>query len=229
MIDHGNVSTISHLGKFLRVCTSRVNSSILVAHSRHYGRVLITMSKVYTDYMPQSVRNRKDFDVRAGDTVRVHVKIQEKGKTRIQTFEGLVLARKHGSENGGTITVRKVSNGVGVERIFPLYSPNIDSIEVVRRAKVRRSKLYFLRDVVSRKMRYKLRRITEMMSSSADLPEWDTSDEVIPEDADFEEEVNEEEKEDGEENTGGEAPSEEASDTDEESESESQEEEKKEE
>ena len=174
--------------------------------------------------MPQSVRNRKDFDVRAGDTVRVHVKIQEKGKTRIQTFEGLVLARKHGSENGGTITVRKVSNGVGVERIFPLYSPNIDSIEVVRRAKVRRSKLYFLRDVVSRKMRYKLRRITEMMSSSADLPEWDTSDEVIPEDADFEEEVSEEEKEDGEE-----APSEETPEADQESESELQEEEKKEE
>ena len=181
------------------------------------------MSKVYTDYMPQSVRNRKDFDVRAGDTVRVHVKIQEKGKTRIQTFEGLVLARKHGSENGGTITVRKVSNGVGVERIFPLYSPSIDSIEVVRRAKVRRSKLYFLRDVVSRKMRYKLRRITEMMSSSADLPEWDTSDEVIPEDADFEEEVVEEEKEnkEGEEIQGEETK-------DEESEAEAQEEEKEE-
>ncbi len=186
----------------------------LVAHSRYYARVRITMSKVYTDYMPQSVRNRKDFDVRAGDTVRVHVKIQEKGKTRIQTFEGLVLARKHGSENGGTITVRKVSNGVGVERIFPLYSPNIDSIEVVRRAKVRRSKLYFLRDVVSRKMRYKLRRITEMMSSSADLPEWDTSDEVIPEDAEFEEEVvGEEERESGGEENKEEEASEETTDT----------------
>ena len=187
------------------------------------------MSKVYTDYMPQSVRNRKDFDVRAGDTVRVHVKIQEKGKTRIQTFEGLVLARKHGSENGGTITVRKVSNGVGVERIFPLYSPSIDSIEVVRRAKVRRSKLYFLRDVVSRKMRYKLRRITEMMSSSADLPEWDTSDEVIPEDADFveEEKEDEEEKEAIEEEVAPEEATEIEADKD--AESESQGEEKKEE
>ncbi|MAQ76940.1 50S ribosomal protein L19, partial [Candidatus Campbellbacteria bacterium] len=76
------------------------------------------------NFLPESVRNRKDLDIRAGDTVRVNIKIQEKGKTRIQSFEGLVLARKHGAENGGTFTVRKVSNGVGVERIFPLYSPS---------------------------------------------------------------------------------------------------------
>jgi cobalamin biosynthesis protein CobT len=79
------------------------------------------------------------------------------------------LARKHGAENGGTITVRKVSNGVGVERIFPIYSPSIDSIEVVRRAKVRQSKLYFLRDVVSKTLRYKLRRITDLGTSTNDL------------------------------------------------------------
>jgi len=131
--------------------------------------------------------------VRAGDTVRVNVKIQEKGKTRIQTFEGLVLARKHGKENGATITVRKVSHGVGVERIFPIYSPNIESIEVVRRAKVRRSKLYFLRDMVSKMMRYKLRRISDMKYSSADLPDWDTEEDVIPEGAELmEEEVEKE-------------------------------------
>ncbi len=88
------------------------------------------MSKINTQYIPESVRNRKGFDVSAGDTVQVNLKIQEKGKTRIQTFEGLVLARKHGSENGGTITVRKVSNGVGVERIFPIHSLYIDKIEV---------------------------------------------------------------------------------------------------
>jgi len=144
------------------------------------------MAKINTQYIPESTRNRKDFDVKSGDTVKVHVKIQEKGKTRIQTFEGLVLARKHGSENGGTITVRKVSNGVGVERIFPIYSPAIDSIEITRRAKVRRSKLYFLRDAVAKTMRYKLRRISDMKYSSADLPAWETAEDVIPEDAEME-------------------------------------------
>ena len=144
------------------------------------------MSKINTQYIPESTRNRKDFDVTSGDTVKVNLKIQEKGKTRIQTFEGLVLARKHGSENGGTITVRKVSNGVGVERIFPIYSPAIDSIEITRRAKVRRSKLYFLRDAVAKTMRYKLRRISDVKSSSADLPEWETAEEVIPADAELE-------------------------------------------
>ncbi len=147
------------------------------------------MVKINTQYIPESTRNRKDFDVKAGDTVKVHLKIQEKGKTRIQTFEGLVLARKHGKENGGTITVRKVSNGVGVERIFPIYSPVIESIEITRRAKVRRSKLYFLRDVVAKAMRYKLRRISDMKYSSADLPVWETAEEVIPEDVEMEEEV----------------------------------------
>ena len=147
------------------------------------------MAKINTQYIPESTRNRKDFDVKAGDTIKVNLKIQEKGKTRIQTFEGLVLARKHGSENGGTITVRKVSNGVGVERIFPIYSPAIDSIEITRRAKVRRSKLYFLRDAVAKTMRYKLRRISDVKSSSADLPIWETAEEVIPEDAEMEAEV----------------------------------------
>ncbi len=147
------------------------------------------MAKINTQYIPESTRNRKDFDVKAGDTIKVNLKIQEKGKTRIQTFEGLVLARKHGRENGGTITVRKVSNGVGVERIFPLYSPVIESIEITRRAKVRRSKLYFLRDAVAKAMRYKLRRISDMKYSSADLPDWETSEEVIPENAEMEAEV----------------------------------------
>lgn len=139
------------------------------------------MAKVNIQYIPESTRNRKDFDVKAGDTVKVHSKIQEKGKTRIQTFEGLVLARKHGKENGGTITVRKVSNGVGVEKIFPIYSPAIDSIEITRRAKVRRSKLYFLRDAVAKTMRYKLRRISDTNLSTGDLPVWETEEEVLDE------------------------------------------------
>ena len=71
---------------------------------------------------PVDVEARKNLDLRSGDTVRVHQKIEEKGKYRIQVFEGLVLARKHGREAGGTFTVRRVSSGVGVEKIFPLYS-----------------------------------------------------------------------------------------------------------
>ena len=147
------------------------------------------MSNIKSQFLPESVRNRKDLDIRAGDTVRVSVKIQEKGKTRIQAFEGLVLARKHGAENGGTFTVRKVSKGIGVERIFPLYSPALDSIEVLRRAKVRRSKLYFLRDTVSKHMRYKLRRITDMGTGTADLPEWMNDDAPVEEEVEYEEEV----------------------------------------
>lgn len=106
---------------------------------------------------PVDIESRKKLDVKAGDTVRVYSKIQEKGKTRVQAFEGLVLARKHGTEPGATITVRKISEGVGVERIFPLYSPNIETIEVVKRAKVKRSKLYFLREKTAKEIRRKLK------------------------------------------------------------------------
>ncbi len=104
------------------------------------------------------MEERKTLDIRPGDTVRVHQKIEEKGKFRIQTFEGLVLARKHGTEAGGTFTVRRVASGVGVEKIFPLYSPMIDKVEVVKRARVRRAKLYFIREKVSREARRQLRR-----------------------------------------------------------------------
>jgi len=106
---------------------------------------------------PVDMKSRKELGVTSGDLVKVHVKIQEKGKTRIQLFEGLVLSVKHGAEAGATFTVRKIASGVGVERIFPLYSPIIDRIEIVRRAKVRRSKLYFLRDKTAKEIRRKLR------------------------------------------------------------------------
>lgn len=106
---------------------------------------------------PVNIEERRALDFRAGDTVKVWQKIVEKGKTRLQAFEGLVLARKHGKEAGATFTVRRVASGVGVEKIFPLYSPVIDRIEVLKRTAVRRAKLYHIRDKaakeVSRQMR----------------------------------------------------------------------------
>ncbi len=102
---------------------------------------------------PVDVAERKELGIKSGDTVRVWQKIEEKGKTRLQAFEGVVLATKHGSEPGATFTVRKVSLGVGVEKVFPLYSPMIDKIEILKRARVRKSKLYFVRDKVTRELR----------------------------------------------------------------------------
>ena len=110
---------------------------------------------------PVNMEDRKSLGIKAGDTVRVHQKItDEKGKTRLQVFEGVVLARKHGDEPGATFTVRKVSNGIGVEKIFPLYSPNIDKIEIIKRAKVRRAKLYYIREKVAREIKRQMRRMS---------------------------------------------------------------------
>ena len=83
--------------------------------------------------------------VKIGDTVRVHVKVKEGSRERIQVFEGTVIARKHGGI-GETITVRRISYGVGCEKVFPMHSPNVAMIETVRKGKVRRAKLYYLRD-----------------------------------------------------------------------------------
>ena len=105
------------------------------------------------------MKARKTLDLRPGDTVRVWQRIEEeKGKHRLQAFEGLILARKHGTEAGATFTVRRVLSGVGVEKIFPLYSPMIDKVEIVKRSRVRRSKLYYIREKVSREARRQLRR-----------------------------------------------------------------------
>lgn len=106
--------------------------------------------------------SRKNLDIKSGDTIRVWQKIQEKGKTRLQAFEGLVIAVKHGKEAGSTFTVRKVSLGVGVEKIFPTYSPMIDSIETLKRSKVRRAKLYHIRDKASKEIRRQMRNIQDL-------------------------------------------------------------------
>ena len=91
-----------------------------------------------------------------GDTIRVEVKIREGERERLQAFEGTVIA-KRGSGVAETFTVRRVSYGVGVERVFPLHSPNVDSVKIVRRGKVRRSKLYYLRDRVGKAAKVKER------------------------------------------------------------------------
>ncbi len=92
--------------------------------------------------------------VNVGDLVKVHVKISEGDRERIQIFEGTVIAKKHGGVSE-TFTVRRVSYGVGVERVFPLHSPKIDKVEIVREGKVRRAKLYYLRDRVGRAAKVK--------------------------------------------------------------------------
>ncbi len=111
-------------------------------------------------FTPVDMDSRKNLDFKAGDTVRVWNKILEKGKTRLQAFEGLVLSRKHGKESGATFTIRKVASGVGVERIFPLFSPNIDKIEVLRKSKTRRSKLYYIRTKAVKEVKKRLKSIT---------------------------------------------------------------------
>ena len=89
-----------------------------------------------------------------GDTIKVHVKIQEGDKSRIQIFEGTVIAKKHGGVNE-TFTVRRVAPGCGIERVFPLHSPVVEKVEVIRRGKVRRAKLYYLRDRVGKAAKVK--------------------------------------------------------------------------
>lgn len=108
---------------------------------------------------PIDTEKRQKLDLSSGNTVKVWQKIQEKGKTRLQAFEGLVIARKHGIEAGATFTVRKVASGVGVEKTFPLYSPLIDKVEVIRRAKVRRNKLYYIREKVAKEVRRSMRNV----------------------------------------------------------------------
>ncbi len=98
---------------------------------------------------------RKIPDIKVGQTVRVYQKVKEGGKERIQPFEGLVIARKHGRGLDGTFCVRKIAEGIGVERIYPLHTPTIEKIEILKTAKVRRAKLYFMRQRSGKKARMK--------------------------------------------------------------------------
>ncbi len=130
---------------------------------------MVQCGDMHTVITPVSTEERAKLGIRPGDTVRVHQKIIEKGKTRIQNFEGLVLAVKHGTEAGATFTVRATMSGVGVERIFPLYAPFIEKIEITRRSKVRRAKLYFIREKVAREVRRQLRNMRLVKISTDDF------------------------------------------------------------
>ena len=103
-------------------------------------------------------------DIASGDTIKVHQKVKEGDKERIQIFEGLVIARKHGKGISATITVRKVAGGIGVERIFPIHSPSIDKIEVLRHGKTRRAKLYYLRTAKGKKAKLKKKDFAEVIT-----------------------------------------------------------------
>jgi len=109
------------------------------------------------DRVQQSLLEDRNFDFNIGDTVKVMVRVVEGNKEREQAFQGVVIKQK-GSGAGGTFTVRKISSGIGVERVFPVHSPNLKSVKVVRRGKVRRSKLYYLRERVGKAARIKEKR-----------------------------------------------------------------------
>lgn len=107
-------------------------------------------------------------DLKPGWTVKIHQKIKDGEKTRTQAFEGLVIAKKHGSEAGGTVTIRKVSGGIGVEKIFPVYLPSIDKVEVIKKAKVRRAKLYYLKDKSAKEIRRKTKTLVNKVAPEND-------------------------------------------------------------
>jgi len=136
-----------------------------------------TVPRMDTVISPVKKEERVKIGVRSGDTVRVHQKVIERGKTRIQTFEGVIIAVKHGKEAGGTFTVRATLSGIGVEKIFPLYSPLIDKIEIVRRSKVRRAKLYFIREKAAKAVRRQLRNAKLMNISTDDFATEEESEE----------------------------------------------------
>lgn len=109
------------------------------------------------DTFKKSQLKKNPIDVNPGDTVKLYQRLKEGDKTRLQPFEGLVIARKHGKGPNATITIRKVSLGVGIEKIIPIHSPTVEKIEILRKAKVRRAKLYYIRDKAAKEVRRKIK------------------------------------------------------------------------
>ncbi len=140
-------------------------------------------------FSPVNIEARKKLNFKAGDTVNVwskilEEKVEKKGekkkgdskkpeanKYRLQAFEGIVLARKHGTEMGATFTVRRIASGVGVERIFPLYSPMVDKIEITKKSRARRSKLYYIRNKAVKDVRSKMHSVTAVPEEEAVVEE----------------------------------------------------------
>lgn len=157
----------------LRRCTHCTDANLRVGKDYvRLSHIMNTAMLANLTLTPVKAAARRALKFSAGDTVRVWVKVlddAEKKKYRLQAFEGLVLARKHGTEPGATFTVRKVASGVGVERIFPLYSPVIDEIEIVKRSHVRRAKLYYVREKALRDVRRKMKHTRMGGGSTADF------------------------------------------------------------
>ncbi len=126
-------------------------------------------------------RTKQASDFKSGDVVKVYRKIKEGEKDRVQVFEGLIIAVKGKQSSSPTITVRKVSNGVGVELILPIYSPSIDKIEVVKTAKVRRAKLYFLRGLTAKKSRMKYKEAASIVPEEAPVAAEPVAEEAVAE------------------------------------------------
>lgn len=129
-----------------------------------FDNILLTMTdlvqKIAKKYLPKQAPQ-----IQPGWTVKIHQRIKEGNKTRISMFEGIVIAKKHGNEAGATFTVRKIVSGIGVEKTFPIYSPTIEKIEIIKRSKVRRAKLYYLREKSKKETRKKLRTLVEIAGS----------------------------------------------------------------
>ncbi len=119
-------------------------------------------------------------ELKSGMKVRVWQKIKEADKERLQAFEGVVIAVKHGRGKIGTFTVRKISSGIGVERIFPLHASTIEKIEVLSQAKVRRAKLYYLRGRIGKKAKMKQKELIEIVAPATESEKEDVATEEIP-------------------------------------------------
>lgn len=129
------------------------------------------------DNFNKAQTKKENSDIRPGDSVKIHQKIKEGEKERIQLFEGVVIAKKHGIGVSATITVRRVLQGVGVERIFPIHSPSIAKIEISKKGKVKRSKLYYLRTAKGKRARIKKGdELAEIMPSTTPL---ETAEETV--------------------------------------------------
>jgi large subunit ribosomal protein L19 len=126
----------------------------------------------------KTIRAKKKMPtLKAGDVVKAHIKIKEGEKERVQVFEGLIIAIKGGQSSSPTITVRKISHGVGVEVILPLHSPNVEKIVPVKRAKVRHAKLYYVRGLTAKKSKMKYKDLSEFV---AEEPKETKKEEISP-------------------------------------------------